>query len=361
MARQTLIIAGGSGTRLWPLSRADHPKQLLPLIGPERQTLLSLAADRAAALVSDDACRWICASDRFAAEIAAALPFRADRILGEPIGRDTLNAIAFSAAVIARSDPQAVLAILTADHLIEPVDRFVAGLQSGFALVEDDPRRLITFTIAPTRPVADYGYIEYEPSQPAAGRPVRRYIEKPPVEMARRLIDAGNVGWSSGMFIFAAQTILSAVERYAPENHRLISRIADAWETPDRTRVLAEVYPTLPKTSIDYAVMQPASQDGAFPLLAVPLQIKWLDVGSLPALASTLTPDAAGNRSNTETALRQCADLVILSSEPDHLVAAIGCSGLAIVRTADATLICPIERIGELKAFVEGEVPPERR
>ena len=223
---------------------------------------------------------------------------RTGAVLGEPCGRDTLNAVGFSAAVLARRDPEAIIAVFTADHIIEPVDQFQAIVDAGYALVEKHPETLVTFGIAPDqRRPSGYGYLELGEPFDGSARRLRQFREKPDLETAQQYFEAGpeRFLWNSGMFVWRAATLLDCIRRYAPENHAGLMRIADAWDTPRRQAVLEEVYPTLKKISVDYAVMEPASRDPAVTVAAIPMPLRWLDVGSWPSLAETCPRDEHGN------------------------------------------------------------------
>lgn len=339
--RCALTIAGGSGTRLWPMSRAALPKQLIPFIGG--RSLLEIALGRLDGLLPPDR-SFVCAGASHAEAIHSELPqLGFERFLGEPCGRDTLNAVGFSAAVLARSDPQAVIAVFTADHIIEPIDQFQAIVNAGYALVEQHPEALVTFGIAPTGAARGYGYLELgEPFDGTALR-VRQFREKPDLEKARKYFEAGprKFLWNSGMFVWRASTLLDCIRRYAPENHAGLMRIADAWDTSHRQAVLDQVFPTLRKISVDFAVMEPASRDPAVTVVAIPMPLCWLDVGSWPSLAQTCPHDEQGNALAAERALLQDSHrTLVASSDSRHMIAAIGCDDLIIVHTPDATLVC---------------------
>jgi mannose-1-phosphate guanylyltransferase len=339
--RYAMIIAGGSGTRLWPMSRAALPKQLIPLIGG--RSLLEVAIERLSGLLPPDRC-FICAGQGHEAAIRRVLPqCGPEQFLGEPCGRDTLNAVGFGAAVLARRDPEAIIAVFTADHVIEPVDQFREIVGSAYALVDERPEALVVFGIAPTGPVTGYGYLELgEPLSPATWR-LRQFREKPDLETARRYVEAGpqRFLWNSGMFVWRAHTLLECIRRYAPANHAGLMRIAAAWDTPKRQAVLDEVYPTLRKISVDYAVMEPASRDPAALVAAIPMPLRWLDVGSWPSLAETCPHDEQGNAlAAARTLLLDTRGTLAASSDPAHLIATIGCDDLIIVHTPDATLVC---------------------
>ncbi len=349
-----MIMAGGSGTRLWPLSRRERPKQLLPLIADgtgRRRSLLECAAQRIDGLVAPER-RLICTAERFRALIRDRLPaFGDEQILGEPCGRDTLNAVALTASVLHRRDPDAVFSVLTADHLIEPEDTFRARMEEGYALVEEDPSRLVTFSITPTEPATGYGYVRIGAPIRGHAHEVAEFVEKPDRRRAERYVASGEYGWNSGMFVFHARTIMDALARLHPENHRGIQRICDAWDTPDRVRVLEEVYPRLPATSVDYGIMEPASDDPDLAICCVTMDVRWLDVGSWPSFARTLEPDKHGNRTTPEDAclLVDSTGCLVVQEDETHTLALLGCEDLVVVRSPDATLVMPLDRAQDLK------------
>ncbi len=367
--RYAMIMAGGSGTRLWPMSRDGQPKQLIRFIhrddragaGPVA-SLLEIAAERMSALVPQDR-GYICTGERYRAQIRQALPsFDDAHILGEPEPRDTVNAVAFAAAVFAKQHPGAVFAVLTADQLITPTEVFTDAMHTGYRLVEEDPTRLVTFGITPTHPATGYGYI-------AKGGPVRvggedvgafgveRFVEKPSLEKAEAYVSSNRYFWNSGMFVFSARKFLELYEQYIPENKDGMRRIAAAWGTPGQRRALDEIYPDLKKTSVDYGVMEPAVNAENASIVGVEMPARWLDVGSWPSYGETITPDEHENRSaGVRLAAHQSTNCVAIGdgADPDHLVSLVGCSDLIVVRTGRATLVMPRASAEQLKALHAG-------
>jgi mannose-1-phosphate guanylyltransferase len=348
--RYALIIAGGSGTRLWPMSRDALPKQLIPFI--EGKSLLEIAYERLEGLVPAER-RYICAGERHAKAILDAIPgLPPERFLGEPTGRDTLNAVGLGAAIIGRDDSEAVIAVFTADHIIRPVDRFQEIIAQGFELAENHPQTLVTFGISPTEAATSYGYLELGDSIGGTARVVKQFKEKPVEATAKTYFAAGpeRYLWNSGMFVWRAGTLLDCIRRFEPANAAGLDRVSAAWGSAKQAAVLGEVYPALRKVSVDYAVMEPASRDPAFRVAAVPMPLQWLDVGSWPMFAETCQHDEQRNAlATSKHILVDTQRTLVASSDPQHLIATIGCEDLIIIHTPDATLVCRADRAEEIK------------
>ena len=349
--RYVLIVAGGSGKRLWPLSRQDMPKQLLKVLGGK--SLLRIAYERLEGVVPDDRI-LVCTGADYANMVAAELPeVDPANILGEPEGRDSLNAVAWPAAVLAARDPDAVMAVVTADQIMHPVSAFRQALADGFAVAEDHAEVLVTFGVVPTSPHTGYGYLRRGPTMP--GYPdacaVAEFKEKPDRATAEEYLSSGEYWWNSGMFVWRAQTLLDQLAALQPATHAAVTELAAA---PER---LAEIYPGLLKISVDYAVMEPVSQgQGTASVVAVRLPITWHDVGGFASLSEQLPRDEAGNARHGPSVLVDARDnLVINNAEDGRLVAVVGLSDTVIVQTPQITLVCPVseaERIKELVAEV---------
>jgi mannose-1-phosphate guanylyltransferase len=264
--------------------------------------------------------------------------------------------VAFSAAIIGRQDPDAVIAVFTADHLIRPEDKFREVVGRGYELAQRDPATLVTFGIEPTFASTGFGYLQLGDRLEGTGREVELFREKPDAETARAYFQAGpsRYLWNSGMFVWRAATLLDCVRRYQPETSAALERIADAWDSPGRDAVLAEVYPALRKISVDYAVMEPASRDSAVRVAAVPMSLDWIDVGSWATFAGACKADEQGNAiAAGKHILEQTSGTVIASSDPEHLIAVLGCEGLVVVHTRDATLVCGKDHAEAVKQLQE--------
>jgi len=352
-----MIMAGGAGTRLWPLSRKDKPKQLLPLV--HGKSLLQLSFDRLRTMLPPERI-YVCTRQDYVASIHENLPeLPTENLLGEPEGRDTANAVGFGAAIVLRKDPDGVMAVVTADHVIEPVEKFKQSVEQAFEVVREQPNALVTFGIVPTDGHTGLGYIHRGEGLETQGNPAGSYHvlafkEKPDKATADRYVESGRYYWNSGMFVWRCDTVLSELAEHLPDAHRGLMKIAEAWNTPQRAAVLAEVYPRLPRISIDYAVLEPVSQGkGKAQVVTVEMPVEWLDIGSWPALADTLRVDEHDNAVDCDVCLLVDADNnIIVSHDPSHLLATVGLSDMIVVHTRDVTMICPKRDAQRVKDLV---------
>lgn len=352
-----VIMAGGSGTRLWPLSRKSMPKQLLPVV--KGKSLLQLSYERLRGMLPAERI-FVCTAAVHRDAVLANLPeLPKENLLGEPVARDTANAVGFPAGVLLARDKDAVMAIVTADHVIEPIADFQKAIRTAFDVVKEHPESLVTFGIVPTHGHTGLGYIQRgEPLALADGTKgayrVQAFKEKPDKPTADRYVESGRYYWNSGMFVWRCDTVFNELKAHLPTAHAGLQRVANAWNTPQRDAVLNEVYPTLPKISVDYAIMEPASQGkGKAKVVTVEMPVQWLDVGSWPALAETLHVDAHDNAVECKTCLFIDSDNnIIVSDDPDHLVSTIGVSDMIIVHTKDITMVCPKTEAQRVKDLV---------
>jgi mannose-1-phosphate guanylyltransferase len=344
-----LIMAGGGGTRFWPRSRAARPKQFLALTG--QHTLLQQACHRLTDLVPPENA-WVLTSARHRTDAMKQAPnFTAHHVIGEPTGRDTAPCIGLGAALVAKNDPDAIMVVTPADHVIEPTSLFHKAVRSAEAAIAEHPDALVTFGIVPTFPAIGYGYIHRGAEVGRFGDihvfHVERFREKPKLEMAEQLFAQGGHYWNSGIFVWRAATVLHELKKNKPALADGIARIADAWDTPKQDKVLHDVYPTLERISIDYAVMEPAKT-----ALVLEAPFTWDDVGSWPALERMRKPDAAGNTIVATHISVNTSNCVIVGDE-GKLIATVGVKDLIIVQDGDALLVADRRDEAALKLLVE--------
>jgi len=345
VSRHALVLAGGSGTRLWPFSRAGVPKQLAPLFGD--RSLLDLAVERAAASVPDGNV-WL-GTGQAMGQLVRQVP--QERLVLEPSGRDTLPALVLATATIAREDPEAVLAVLTSDHLIEPLAAFTATLSQGLAVAEAHDDALVTFGVVPDHASTAFGYLELGRPLEGGATVVARFAEKPQQARAEQLLQQGAL-WNSGMFVWQAATFLRAARAFAPDTVERVEKVlagdVAAWDD-------------IRKVSVDYGVMEPASTSVDFTVAALPLAARWLDVGSWPQYGDAVGRDERNNAVGASRAvLHDSRDCVVASSDPGHLVTLVGCEGLVVVHTPAATLVVPAEqaqKVKDLHAHIATQYP----
>ena len=334
------------------MSTKKQPKQLIPLI--EGKSLLEIAVTRLSGLVEESRI-VICAGEGMKGAVLGGVPGMTEkRFISEPMGRDTLNAVALGTGVLGKLDPEAVVGIFTADHLIEPVDEFVKVVEQGYQLAEQRDDLLVTFGVAPTHAATGYGYLELGESvaEDAMAKRVVRFKEKPNEATAEQYFEAGaeKYLWNAGMFVWQAKTLMGCVEKFCPENYAEISRVIADWGTAKQQATLNEVYPTLKKISVDYAVMEPASVDDCYGVASVPMPIDWLDVGSWPSLKKTLESDAVGNAAaGCKTMHLGSKNVMTVSDDPGHLITTIGCDDLIVIHTGKSTLVCHKDQAEQIK------------
>jgi mannose-1-phosphate guanylyltransferase len=344
--RHAVIMAGGAGVRLWPLSRKSRPKQLLRLFGGT--SLLRQSYERVASMLGPEQIHVITGKQHLPMVTAELPELPAENLIGEPVGRDTACAIGLASSVVAGKDPEAVIGIFTADHIITPTSCFCGAVERAFVAAEQNTDALVTMGIRPTRPDTNYGYIWRGERISEGVFLVKKFTEKPSMTKAMKYLAGGEYYWNSGMFTWQAATILEQLKTHLPSTSKAIREIARAWSTDERDQTLERLYPNLMKISIDFAVMEKAQR-----VLVVEMGCHWVDVGSWPALESIVHADDDGNLSTEEHVVHLGSRGNIVVSEEKHLIATIGVNDLVIVHSPDATLICKKRDAGSIKELVD--------
>jgi mannose-1-phosphate guanylyltransferase len=351
-----VVLAGGSGTRLWPLSRSHRPKQLLALAG--EKSLLRTTVDRVVPLVTPE--RVLIMTERSHADgVREQLPdVPAANILIEPARRGTAGSLALAAAAIRRRDPNALMASVHSDAYIDDGDEFRRTLTAAYGAA-DATRSLVLMGIEPTFPSTQLGYIEAgEPLEERDGYQVRkvvRFVEKPELERARRFISSGRHFWNPGVFVWRVDVILEEFARLQPAIQQRIDAIAPSLGSEDQESVLAELYPTVPQETIDVGIMEKSDR-----VAVVPAHFRWSDIGSWGELLDILPRDRDGNVTRgTHLSLGTRDSLVFATS---RAVATVGLENVVVVETPDVVLVCPRDRVQDVKKLVERLVlDPERQ
>lgn len=331
-AYYAVVMAGGGGTRFWPLSRQDRPKQLLPILGDE--SMLRRTVERLFPLFPAERIFVITGKAHAAAvqEDLQILP--QENIIDEPVGRDTAPCVGLAAALLEWRDPGSTFCALPADHFIGDVARFHAALRAAYE--EAQTGALVTFGVPPRHPATGYGYLERE------GKRVKRFCEKPDEATARQFVASGRHYWNSGIFVWQSRTILDEFRRHLPQHQAVLEEIARHFGTSRLPAVLAQEFPRMSRISIDYGVMEKAEE-----VVMIEADFEWDDVGTWKA--------AAARRSSSAEGLTECVDspdCLVITSE-DHLVATLGVEGVVVVHTPDATLVVRKDRTEEVKRIVE--------
>ena len=345
--RYAVIMAGGKGERFWPLSTSKRPKQVLSLIGG--RPMLAQAVERLSGFIPPERVLVITSSDLVEVSREAAPELPPENIIGEPFGRDTAAACALAAAIVKSRCPEGSFCILTADHVMKDIPRFQQTLAEGFDQAESGDN-LITIGIKPTFASTGFGYIELGESIEGVGDMefyrAARFVEKPDAVTAESYLASGRFLWNSGMFIWTADSLLAAMQRFQPQLKAMADVMADVAGTPDFGSALEAEYGKLEKISIDYAIMEKADN-----ILTAVGTFGWYDVGSWPALEEHFDKDAGGNVVVGDGKLLDAANNIVVSN--GRLTALIGVEGLVVVQAENATLVCPKERAQEVKAMVQ--------
>ena len=342
-----VIMAGGGGTRFWPLSRKATPKQLLNLTGKE--LMVNEAVDRLS-FVADKSDIFIVTNVTQVPSMLEATKERlkSDHILSEPSARNTAACIGYAAMEIVRKYGDGVMIITPADHYIKDEAGFVRILNSAVRCA-DETGKLVTIGINPTFPSSGFGYIRYNKNESGDAKAVIEFKEKPDEATAKEYVASGEYAWNSGMFAWKASVILDKFKEYIPDIYADLDKIGNAMNTADEKKVIDEVYPNIRKISVDYAVMEPAAATGD--VLVIPGEMGWNDVGSFDMMEVLRDRDANGNIIEGDVVAVDCKDSIILSSE--KTVTCVDVENLVVVETKDAIMVCPKDKAQSVKKIVE--------
>lgn len=347
-----VVMAGGTGRRLWPLSRQKRPKQVLKLL--DGQTLLRCCFERLLPIF-DSRNIIILTNAGYVDVVRENLPeLPYDNVIAEPAVRDTAGAIGLAATILAKYDAEATMAVVTADQIIEPDEALQQVLKDALTLVNGNPQHLVTFGIKPIFASTQLGYIKCGVVQGCQDCEttvycVESFKEKPDERTAGEYLKSGQYLWNSGMFVWKAKTILANFEKFLPKAVEPLKQIQRGWGTRNQRQTLEEWFVKLPKISIDYAIMEKADS-----VYAMKLDCRWLDMGSFAALADIISSDKHNNIVVAGTSeLLDCKNSIIVTEEQGHLIAAIGLDNIVVAHGPDATLVCPIGEAQRLKELLD--------
>jgi len=345
-----VIMAGGGGTRLWPISRQKHPKHILPLLG--ERTLFQSTLDRLEGFVPPDRV-YIVTTKEQEQELKTQAPYLpADNFLIEPMPRGTASVVGLAATVLAKRDPEAVMLVLPADHFIRNRDLFLMVMRVAVQVARKD--YLVTLGITPTFPATGYGYIQWDAVLPEKfDYPVYRalhFTEKPDEAKARIMLAAGDHSWNSGMFIWRADRILDEFSLQMPDLSAALAQIGATWGTTAQEAVLRSTWPWLKPETIDYGIMEHAANVTVLPTGG----LEWSDVGSWDALFDVFLPDESGNVVvNSEHLLLETHNSLIYSSGK-KLIVTIGVEDLIVIDAGDALLVCHRDQAQQVRQVIIG-------
>ena len=333
MALQVVIMAGGKGERLWPVSSAQTPKQLIPF--EEGKSLLRAAFERSLILTAPDNIYVVTSTD-LAGKVRDELPeMPAENVLAEPVGRNTAPCIGYAAVVIARKDPQAIMAVFPSDHLIREQDKLKDAILFGAGALKSHPDLLITLGVVPDRPETGYGYIAPEVVLLSQGgltlKRVRAFHEKPARVLAEQYLKSGYL-WNAGMFLWRVDTILDMFSRHMPDLSEELVQLKTSLDTDPAC--VGRFYQASPSISIDYGIMEKADR-----VAVIPVDFGWSDVGCWDAMGNLFATDESGNTVRGSAELINADNNVIWSM--DKRIVLIGVNDLVVVEGPDSILVCP--------------------
>jgi mannose-1-phosphate guanylyltransferase len=345
-----VIMAGGGGTRLWPLSRKKHPKQMLQLV--DDLSLFQTAVQRLNGLFQPENIFVVTIEDQAEAlhEQCPEIPY--ENFLIEPMPRGTASVVGFAAIALQKIDSKAVMAVLTADHVIANESKFHQLLTSAYGASQEG--YLVTLGIAPTHPATGYGYIQQgELIDSINGFDVynvSRFVEKPTEEKAQEMLNAGSHSWNSGMFIWRLDCVLAEISKQIPDLTSKLAEISRAWDQPEKQEVILATWPTIIPQTIDYGIMENAEKVAVIPAL----DLGWNDVGSWDALFDILPQDSEGNVTKGGKHIPlETHNSLLFTNQKNRLIVTIGVDDLLIVDTGDVLLVCKKEEAQSVRQVVD--------
>ena len=344
-----VIMAGGGGTRLWPLSRKARPKQMLSLV--DEHSLFQMAVDRLVDVFTPERILVVTVEDQADALQAQCPEIPAENFLLETTPRGTATVVGFAATALRERDPEAVMAVLTADHVIANQDLFSQILRAAYRVAEEN--YLVTLGITPTYPATGYGYIHLGSRigsyQELEGFQVLNFTEKPGLTEAERMLASGEYVWNSGMFFWRVDVILEEIYRQMPGLASQLEEIAGAWGTEDQLRTIEEIWPQIIPETIDYGIMENAERVAVIPAAG----LAWNDVGSWDALYDVLKQDGQGNiLHGGELIALDSRGTLIYTAENPRTVVTIGTEDIIVVDTGDVLMICTREQSQKVRELV---------
>jgi len=342
-----VIMAGGRGERFWPMSTSKRPKQLLDLVGDK--PLIAESVDRVKAVIPPERVYVITNQDLVEATCEALPDLPAENIIGEPMGRDTAAAVALGCALVEANSPDAVFAVLTADHVMGDLPIFERTLQDAMSFAANEDV-LITMGITPTHPDTGFGYIRVAEPRDVPGEStffdVKKFEEKPDLARARSFVDSGECYWNSGMFIWSVASVRNALTKFCPPLTRMMDVVMPTIGTESFAETLMKEYENLSKISVDYALMEKANN-----IVMAVGEFKWDDVGSWPAIVNHFEQDEHHNTRIGTTELLNSSGNIVYSR--DRLTACLGVEELIIVQADGVTLVCAKEQAQNIKQLVK--------
>ncbi len=348
-----VIMAGGGGTRLWPLSRKKQPKQMLKIFG--EQTLFQIAVNRLHGLFQDQNICVVTTQDQFDKLSPTAPQLKKDQYLLEPEPKGTAAVIGLAAIRLFRQNPEAVMAVLTADHIIQNIKLFHAALSQAYQLAQEG--FLVTLGMVPNQPSTGYGYIQKGEVVPSAqdlvANRVIRFVEKPDYDTAVQYLKSGEYLWNGGMFFWRVDKILDEFQKQMPELFDFLQKINHRWDESGDDAPFDEIWKDIKPQTVDYGIMEHAENVTVIPLK----DLGWNDVGSWDSLSEVINTDEYGNimLANTNSTL-DTQGCIVYEDDPKKLISVLGVKDLVVIDTPDALLICPrseAQRIREVVADVK--------